>query len=177
MLLLDAVHANSSFKALLYASCSCSSDSRYSYTWYVHNIKFNKLLWNYEFIFTKIYFHWKSDLFTKFLYYENLEPYGIRQMLKAWVASLMMNWIYAYMNCSINHCNAWSTTDRLTWKLWWESAAPSFLISNSLDSLGNELAKEVTSCGRLITCPLYTYCPRGTHVHAFQSDFPLLLQF
>ena len=25
---------------------------------------------------TKIYFHWKSDLLTKFLYYENLEPHG-----------------------------------------------------------------------------------------------------
>ena len=33
---------------------------------------------DYEFIITKIYFHWKSDLFTKFLYYENLEPYGIK---------------------------------------------------------------------------------------------------
>ena len=25
----------------------------------------------------KIYFHWKSDLFTKILYYKNLEPYSI----------------------------------------------------------------------------------------------------
>ena len=33
---------------------------------------------NYELIFTKINFHWKSDLFTKILYYENLKPYGIR---------------------------------------------------------------------------------------------------
>ena len=26
---------------------------------------------------TKIYFHWKSDLFMKILYYESLEPYSI----------------------------------------------------------------------------------------------------
>ena len=32
---------------------------------------------NYEFIITNICFHWKSDLFTKFLYYKNLDPYGM----------------------------------------------------------------------------------------------------
>ena len=72
MLLLAAVHANSSFKVLL----QVISDSRYMVTWHIYNINFNKLLWNYEFSVTKIYFHWKSDLLTQILYYKNLEPYG-----------------------------------------------------------------------------------------------------
>ena len=41
------------------------------------HINFNEFLWNYEFIITIIYFHWKSDHFTKFLYYENLELYDM----------------------------------------------------------------------------------------------------
>ena len=34
----------------------------------------------------KNYFHWKSDLFTKFLYYENLEPYGRSFLISQYVA-------------------------------------------------------------------------------------------
>ena len=78
MLLLAAVYdANSSFKALLYASHFIISDVPV-YGHMVHRyVNFNELLWNYEIIIMKIYFNWKSDLFTKILYYENLEPYGI----------------------------------------------------------------------------------------------------
>ena len=43
----------------------------------VATLIFNELLWNYEFICTKIYFYWKSDIFTQILYYDSLELYGI----------------------------------------------------------------------------------------------------
>ena len=59
MLFLAAVHANSSFKALIIKIVNSSfkallpviSDSHYMVTWSIHNINFIKLLWNYEFIF------------------------------------------------------------------------------------------------------------------------------
>ena len=60
-------------------------------------INFNKFLWNYEFIIMKIYFHWKSDLLMKFLYYENLAPYGSRCYwwhFKIWHYSKMMQLIF-----------------------------------------------------------------------------------
>ena len=41
--------------------CQYYSDSHYMVTWYVHNINFNELLWNYEFIIYKNLL--SSDLF------------------------------------------------------------------------------------------------------------------
>ena len=41
-------------------------------------------------------------------------------------------------------------------------SAPSFLttmMSSSLGSRVKEFAKQATSCGRLMTCPPYAYCP------------------
>ena len=49
-------------------------------------IIFTELLWNYEFIIMKIYFHRKSDLFMKLLYYENLEPYGRNFLISQYIA-------------------------------------------------------------------------------------------
>ena len=51
------------------------SDSHYIVTWYVHNINFNELLWNYKFIFYENLLSLKIKLFMKILYYENLELY------------------------------------------------------------------------------------------------------
>ena len=81
MLLLAAVYgANSSFKAFVAVHFTfiynISDIPLYGHV-VCRYVNFNKLLWNYEIIITKIYFRWKSDLFTKILYYENLELYGI----------------------------------------------------------------------------------------------------
>ena len=71
LLLLTVAHVNTSFKALFDAS---QLYDHTVHTTYIYNyFNFNELLWNYEF---KNLLSMKIRLFTKILYYENLEPYG-----------------------------------------------------------------------------------------------------
>ena len=60
---------------LCFAFIYINIDSRYMVTWYVDNVNFNELPWIYY------YFHWKSNLLTKILYYE---PCGNRWTHHAW---------------------------------------------------------------------------------------------
>ena len=53
--------------------CSCANTCCHLKISYFRNYE---LPYNYEFIFTKINFCCKFNFLTKFLYYENLEPYG-----------------------------------------------------------------------------------------------------
>ena len=62
--------------ALCIAFMYIISDSCYMITWYVDNINFNELLWNYKFIYYKNLLPLKIRLSKKILYYENLELYG-----------------------------------------------------------------------------------------------------
>ena len=83
MLLLAAVHANSSLKALLYAQ-RYQGQLLHGHVVRIHNINFNELLWNYKFIFYENLFSLKIRLFAKILYYENLELYG-NQLARVWI--------------------------------------------------------------------------------------------
>ena len=67
MLFLAAMHTNNLFKALFEVHIYLVTQL------FVHVVATLELLWNYEFIITKIYFH---RPFHKNLYYENLEPYS-----------------------------------------------------------------------------------------------------
>ena len=72
MLSLAAVHVNASLE-----TSYLFSDTQLMVTWQIAILILTNCYGITNLFFTEINFHWKSDLFTKILYYENLELYGI----------------------------------------------------------------------------------------------------